>query len=313
MDKKKQFESSYKNAMKKHKGNKKAQVFITIAFLIFAGIALVFGDVNGTIASGNEGNLAPMTNGTMAVNYIDVGQGDATLIRVNGKNLLIDAGPNKSSDQLVSYIKNLGVTTIDYVIATHPHEDHIGGMDEIFYEFEIKNFLAPKVEHTTKTFEKMMTVVSNEGLKPIQLKAGSGDKIDLGDGTSVEVFSPVQDKYDDLNDYSPIMKISFGDTSFIFTGDAEKLVEKEVINSGVNLDSDVLKIGHHGSTTSSSEEFIKLVEPSIAVIPVGVGNDYGHPHKETLDLLNKYNVKILRNDELGDIVIESNGKDITIK
>lgn len=311
MDKKKQLENSYKKAMKRNKGNKKAQAFITIVFLFLAGITLIFGDV--TTATNNSTNLSAMANGKMLVNYIDVGQGDATLIQVNNKSLLIDAGPNKSSDKLVKYIKDLGITTIDYVVATHPHEDHIGGMDEIFDEFDVKNFLAPKVEHTTKTFEKMMISVANEGLKAIQLKAGSGNKIDLGDGTIVEIFSPIEDKYEELNDYSPIMKISYGDTSFVLTGDAEKLVEKEVIESGVNLNADVLKIGHHGSTTSSSEEFIKQVDPSIAVIPVGVGNDYGHPHKETLELLKKYNIKVLRSDELGDIVIESNGKDITVK
>ena len=249
----------------------------------------------------------------MKVHYIDVGQGDATLIQVNGQNLLIDAGPNKSSDNLVKYIKDLGVSTIDHVVATHPHEDHIGGMDEIFAEFEVKNFYSPKVEHTTKTFEKMMQAVSNEGLKVTTIKAGDNSKINLGDGTKVEIFSPVSETYDNLNDYSPIMKITFGENSFLFTGDAEKLVEKQVLANGENLNSDVLKVGHHGSTTSSSEDFIKEVSPEIAVIPVGEGNDYGHPHKEILELLQKNNIELLRTDLEGTVVLESDGNTISVK
>ena len=296
---------SYKKAMKKNKGNKKAQIITTIVFGIIAVVTMIFG--------GDIKEVVTPVEGTMKVHYIDVGQGDATLIQVNGQNLLIDAGPNKSSDNLVKYIKDLGVSTIDHVVATHPHEDHIGGMDEIFAEFEVKNFYSPKVEHTTKTFEKMMQAVSNEGLKVTTIKAGDNSKINLGDGTKVEIFSPVSETYDNLNNYSPIMKITFGENSFLFTGDAEKLVEKQVLANGENLNSDVLKVGHHGSTTSSSEDFIKEVSPEIAVIPVGEGNDYGHPHKEILELLQKNNIELLRTDLEGTVVLESNGSTISIK
>ncbi|MBC5623962.1 MBL fold metallo-hydrolase [Clostridium sp. NSJ-49] len=290
--------------MKKHKGNKKAQLITTVIFAIIALVTIAFG---GELKNTTTGAI-----GTMKVHYIDVGQGDATLVQVNGKNLLIDAGPNKSADSLVEYIKGIGVTTIDHVIATHPHEDHIGGMDEIFDAFEVKNFYSPKVEHTTKTFEKMINAVTNEGLKITTIKAGDGSKIDLGDGTKVEIFSPVDDKYNELNDYSPIMKITFGENSFLFTGDAEKLVEKQVIANGENIDADVLKVGHHGSTTSSSEDFIKEVSPDIAVIPVGEGNDYGHPHKEILELLEKNNINLLRTDFEGTIILESDGENIKV-
>lgn len=300
----KKLKNSYDKAMKKHKGNKKAQLITTVIFAIIALVTIAFG---GELKNTTTGAI-----GTMKVHYIDVGQGDATLVQVNGKNLLIDAGPNKSADSLVEYIKGIGVTTIDHVIATHPHEDHIGGMDEIFDAFEVKNFYSPKVEHTTKTFEKMINAVTNEGLKITTIKAGDGSKIDLGDGTKVEIFSPVDDKYNELNDYSPIMKITFGENSFLFTGDAEKLVEKQVIANGENIDADVLKVGHHGSTTSSSEDFIKEVSPDIAVIPVGEGNDYGHPHKEILELLEKNNINLLRTDFEGTIILESDGKNIKV-
>ena len=159
----------------------------------------------------------------------------------------------------------------------------------------------------------MMQAVSNEGLKVTTIKAGDNSKINLGDGTKVEIFSPVSETYDNLNDYSPIMKITFGENSFLFTGDAEKLVEKQVLANGENLNSDVLKVGHHGSTTSSSEDFIKEVSPEIAVIPVGEGNDYGHPHKEILELLQKNNIELLRTDLEGTVVLESDGNTISVK
>lgn len=300
----KDLKSSYNKAMKKHKGNKKAQLITTVIFAIIAVVSVAFG--------GELKGVTTQTTGNMKIHYIDVGQGDATLVQVNGENLLIDAGPNKSAESLVQYLKGIGITTINHVIATHPHEDHIGGMDEVFEAFEIKNFYSPKVEHTTKTFEKMIKAVANEGLKITTIKAGDGSKIDLGEGTKVEIFSPVDDKYHELNDYSPIMKITFGNDSFLFTGDSEKFAEKQVIANGENIDADVLKVGHHGSTTSSSEEFIKKVSPKIAIIPVGEGNDYGHPHKEILELLNKNNIKLLRTDLEGTIVLESDGTSIKV-
>lgn len=303
MDNKK-LKNSYNKAMKKHKGNRKAQLVITIVFAIIALLSVAFG--------GESNKVTTSSIGTMKVHYIDVGQGDATLVQVNNENLLIDAGPNSSAKSLVDYLKGIGVSTIDHVIATHPHEDHIGGMDEIFEAFEVENFYSPKVDHTTKTFEKMITAVKNEGLSVTTIKSGDGSKINLGDGTKVEIFSPVDDKYDNLNDYSPIMKITFGDDSFLFTGDAERFVEKQVMANGESLDADVLKVGHHGSTTSSSKEFIKEVSPNIAVIPVGEGNDYGHPHKEILDLLENNNIELLRTDLEGTIVLESDGNNIRV-
>ena len=303
MDNKK-LRNNYSKAMKKHKGNRKAQLVITIVFAIIALLSVAFG--------GESNKVTTSSIGTMKVHYIDVGQGDATLVQVNNENLLIDAGPNSSAKSLVDYLKGIGVSTIDHVIATHPHEDHIGGMDEIFEAFEVENFYSPKVDHTTKTFEKMITAVKNEGLSVTTIKSGDGSKINLGDGTKVEIFSPVDDKYDNLNDYSPIMKITFGDDSFLFTGDAERFVEKQVMANGESLDADVLKVGHHGSTTSSSKEFIKEVSPNIAVIPVGEGNDYGHPHKEILDLLENNNIELLRTDLEGTIVLESDGNNIRV-
>ena len=230
-------------------------------------------------------------SGKMNVHYIDVGQGDSILVQVNNKNLLIDAGPKSGKDDLLNYLSKLKIEKLDYVIATHPHEDHIGNMADIIKKYEIGAFYAPKVETTTKTFEKMVDALKDKDLKINSIKAGI-NSIDLGTGTKVSIYSPTKDKYDNLNNYSPIIKIQFGSNSFLFTGDAEKEVEKEVLNTNVDLKADVLKLGHHGSSSSTSEEFFRAVSPSIGVISLGIDNSYGHPHKETLKLLEDNKIKI---------------------
>lgn len=261
---------------------------------------------------GKENNNVVSTeiNGVIEIDYFDVGQGDSALIQVNGKSMLIDAGTNDTEDTLVQMIKDEGIKKLDYVIGTHPHEDHIGGLDKVIDNFEVGEIIMPEVKNTTKTFESVLKSAAKKE-KKIK-KAKPGIEIDLGEGTNVEVFSPGKDKYKELNNYSPIMKITYGENSFLFTGDAEKEVEKEVINNGYNLKSDVIKVGHHGSTTSTTEEFLNLVNPEIAVISVSKENTYGHPEKKILDRLKNKNIKILRTDEIGSIEIISDGKSISI-
>lgn len=249
------------------------------------------------------------TEGIMKVNYIDVGQGDSILVQVNNKNLLIDAGPKSSKDKLMDYLNKLNIKKLDYVIATHPHEDHIGGMSYIIDKYEVEKFYAPKVEHTTKTFERMIDSLKNKGLNINVIKEGT-NSIDLGENTKVEVFSSGKDTYNNLNNYSPIMRVEFYNNSFLFTGDAEKEVEKEVLEKGYNLKSDVLKFGHHGSSTSTTEEFFKAVNPSIGVIQLGKDNDYGHPHKETLEIIKKNQLTVYRTDKDSNIVLVSDGNKI---
>ena len=198
----------------------------------------------------------------MLVHYIDVGQGDSILIQVNNKNLLIDAGPKDAKEDLLTYLDSIGLSKLDYIIATHPHEDHIGNMSYVINKYEVEKFYAPKVEHTTSTFEKMVESLITKDLKINIIKAGI-DTIDLGEGTKVTVFSPINEEYSNLNDYSPIIKIEYGNNSFLFTGDAEDEVEKEVLSKNPNIKSDVLKLGHHGSSTSTSKTFLNAVNPSI--------------------------------------------------
>lgn len=265
----------------------------------------------------NNGNkeVSNSSNSGMLVHYINVGQGDSELIQVNGKNLLIDAGPRANEKDILSYLDKLKIKKLDYVIATHPHEDHIGNMDDIINKYEIGKFYAPKVEHTTRTFENMVKALKKKNLKINVIKEGT-DTIDLGKNTKVLVYSPKADGYGkntDLNDYSPILKVEYGNNSFLFTGDAEKTEENYVLGKGYNLKADVLKLGHHGSSTSTSERFLKAVDPSIGIISCGIDNTYGHPHKETLKKLTKYKVKVYRTDKDGDIVLQSNGTNITKK
>ncbi|MGV2786157.1 MBL fold metallo-hydrolase [Clostridium perfringens] len=279
-------------------------IISTVTVLSFAGCGV---QKNNNISKSS----AESEYSGMSVTYLNVGQGDSELIQVNGINMLIDDGTNAGANDLVKDLKNRGIKTIDIAIATHPHEDHIGGMDEVLENFDVKSFYAPKVAHTTKTYENMLKAVKNEGLKIKQIKEGT--KIDLGKDTEVQVYSPVKSQYEELNNYSPVMKISYGQNSFMFTGDAESLVEKEILNENKDLKADVLKLGHHGSHSSTSEEFLKAVDPSIAIVSCAKDNKYGHPHKETMSNLKKAGITVYETFRDGDITISSNGKKLDVK
>lgn len=278
-------------------------IISTVTVLSFVGCGAQKNNINKSSTNGEYSGIS--------VTYLNVGQGDSELIQVNGINMLIDAGTNAGANDLVKDLKNRGIKTIDIAIATHPHEDHIGGMDEVLESFDVKSFYAPKVAHTTKTYENMLKAVKNEGLKIKQIKEGT--KIDLGKDTEVQVYSPVKSEYEELNNYSPVMKISYGQNSFMFTGDAETLVEKEILSENKNLKADVLKLGHHGSHSSTSEEFLKAVDPSIAIVSCAKDNKYGHPHKETMSNLKKAGVTVYETFRDGDITISSNGKKLDVK
>ncbi|MDP4146078.1 MAG: ComEC/Rec2 family competence protein [Bacillota bacterium] len=258
---------------------------------------------NTTQASTNK-----HSSDNLVVHYIDVGQGDSELIQINNKNLLIDAGTTESQQKIVSYLKKAGVNKLDYVITTHPHEDHIGGMSKVINNFDVENFYAPKVTTNTKTFSDMIKALKNKNLKIISAKAG--EKLNLGQHVQCDILAPNSTKYDNLNNYSVVVKISFGNTKFLFMGDAEQESEKEMLEAGYDLSCDVLKVGHHGSKTATSPSFLTEAHPKIAVISCGKGNDYGHPHKTTLDKLNKINCTIYRTDLSGDIVLFSDGNKI---
>ena len=243
----------------------------------------------------------------LAVNYFDVGQGDCEFIELpNDMCMLIDSGEYGNGDEIISKINYLGYDRIDYVVATHPHSDHIGTMSEIIKEFEIGDIYMPRATSTSSTYQYLLETISNEGLKIHTAKAGKN--IYKDDSLSIDILSPSGDDYKDLNNYSVVVKITYDSSSFLFTGDAESLVEKEMIsNSYSMLQSDVLKVGHHGSKYSSSNDFIDAVSPEYAVISCGSGNTYGHPHEQALNRIAKSTTDIFRTDKYSDIRFETNG------
>ena len=248
----------------------------------------------------------------LRVSYIDVGQADSILIQTpGGKNVLIDAGNNGDATTIVSYLKAQNISRLDYVIATHSHEDHIGSMDKVINTFDIGQVVMPKESSNTQTFRDVITAISNKGLKPIEAKAGV--KLELGSELYAELLGPNSSGYDDTNDYSAVLRLVYGKNSFLFTGDAETVSESEMLHLGNQLKVDVLKVGHHGSRTSSTGAFLKLVAPKYAVISVGKGNSYGHPTGEALGRLGSVGATIYRTDDSGTIVCESDGETITFK
>ncbi|MGH4140345.1 ComEC/Rec2 family competence protein [Clostridium sp.] len=247
-------------------------------------------------------------NGNLKVHFINVGQADSILIQQGSKFMLIDAGNNGDGKLVVNYLLEQGVKNLDYVIGTHPHEDHIGGLDYIINDFRIGKIYLPKVTSTTKSFGDVVAAIKNKGMKatvPIP-----GETFNLG-SAKCTILAPNSSKYKDLNNYSVVVKLEFGSNSFLFTGDAEDISESEILAKGFDVKADLLKIGHHGSRSSTSDEFLAKVNPKYAVISTEIGNDYGHPHKETMDKLKNKNIPVYRTDELGTIIVTSNGKTIS--
>lgn len=250
------------------------------------------------------------TAGTMQVYYLDIGQGDSTYIETAyGDHILIDGGKNNKGKDVVAYLKHLGVTAIDIMIATHPDADHIGGLDDVLNAFPVKAVYAPKVAHTTDTYRDFLTAVKNQKLTIKSVKAGVIIPLT---GVTATFVAPVKDYGKDLNDWSAVLHLTYNTTSFLFTGDAELKSEKDMIASGFDIKADVLKVGHHGANTSSSTAFIKAVSPKYAIISVGK-NSYGHPTEETLKRLNDANTTIYRTDQKGTITAISDGKKITFQ
>jgi len=252
-----------------------------------------------------------MNKNDLVIHYIDVGQGDSILIQIHGKNMLIDAGTTQSTKDLINYLNKQKIDKLDYLIETHPHEDHIGGMSKIIDKFEVIKFYAPKVTSTTKAFEGMVNSLQKKSLKIRIAKADI--TLDLGSDVNCQILAPNSDSYKEVNNNSTVIKLNYGNTKFLFDGDAEKLSEDEMIAKGYDLSCDVLKLGHHGSRTATSDEFLKLAHPKIAIISCGLNNDYGHPHKPTLTKLKSIDSKIYRTDKEGTIVLVSNGTKISKK
>ncbi len=252
--------------------------------------------------------------GNLSVHYIDVGQGDCILISSKGTNVLVDCGESSESDKVIKYLSDLNIDKLDYVVGTHPHSDHMGGMSEIVKAFDIGEFIIPHLADddfpTTVYFNKFLDAVEDKNVKLTEAELGR--KLVIGDAVGT-IIAPNSENYGNTNNYSVGILLENGKNSFIFTGDAEEKAEKEILSSYGLSHVDVYKAGHHGSDTSSSEEFLEAISPDYAVISCGTGNSYGHPKDITLQKLSVYTDKIYRTDLCGTVIIESDGENLTVR
>lgn len=271
---------------------------------------------NITIKTGNSITKDFISNekNNLKVYFFDVGQSDSILVINENQTMLIDAGNNDDGNLLVKNLKTIGVTKIDYLIGTHPHEDHIGGLDDIIKNFEIGNIYMPKVQTNTKTFEDVLDAVLEKDLTISTPKVN--DEFLVGNAKCIVMA--VDNNAKNLNLSSIVIKVQFEDISYLFMGDAEKETEEKILNSFNNetskdkeevqdktkIKANILKVGHHGSDTSSSEKFIKAVAPDVSIISVGKDNSYNHPNSKVIQRLNKIGSKVYRTDEVGNILIE---------
>lgn len=297
---------------KKIKKNIKRNFFeiliIILAFLIINNqdkIKNLFNQNNNQ----NQNNYINTNNDLLKVHYLDVGQGDSIFIELpNNETMLIDAAESYQSENIINYLKNLNYQKIDYVIGTHPHTDHIGGLKDIINAFEIGKIYMPKVVSTTKTYESLLMAIKDKNLKINTAKAGISI-IDT-DALKVNILAPKSETYTELNNYSVVTKITYGTTKFLFMGDAEKLSENEIKE---NVTADVIKIGHHGSNTSSSTNFIKKVNAKYGIISVGLNNKYNLPKEETIKNWENTGTKIYLTSINGTIRASSDGTNIKIE
>ncbi len=250
------------------------------------------------------------TDNTLVVHFIDVGQADCMLLQQGNYSMIIDAGNDNDSTKVIEYIQKQGISKLDYVMGTHVHEDHIGSLDSVIDTYDVDKIFFPKQTSTTKTFENFLTSVKNKGMKIYSPNVGEVFK--LGEAT-FEIMAPNSSSYDDANNYSIVIKLKYGDTSFLLAADSEIISEIEMLNAKLDLKADVLKLGHHASDSSTSQEFLDEVNPKYAVITVGKYNRYGFPKKSVMDRLKKANITIYRTDKHGTIVAISDGENITFE
>lgn len=242
----------------------------------------------------------------LSVWFLDVGQGDSILIGCENEYMLVDAGTNESGKTVVDFLKSQGVKSLKYAVGTHPHADHIGGLDDVLDSVKTSNLIMPDVTADTAVFSDVLDSVERQNLSVTV--PGQGDKFSVGDA-EITLLSDTDKNYgDELNNYSLVLKLVYRGFSLVLTGDAETAAEEDILESGQDISADVLKLGHHGSRTSTSNRFLNAVSPRSAVISCGKDNDYGHPHFETLEKLEKSRIEVYRTDLSGTLLLTSDGK-----
>ncbi|CDA72768.1 metallo-beta-lactamase domain protein [Ruminococcus sp. CAG:579] len=300
--------------MAANKGRAKKQAgaqLIKAVLVLMAALAIFVLEKKGVLQTA-AGDKPAAENADAAVDFIDVGQGDSTLVCSDGKYMLIDTGDRDGENTLINHLKERGVKKLDYLVLTHPHADHIGEAAEIVEGFKIGKIIMPRVPDdltpTSSVYEDLLDAAANKGLK---IRAARNESFELGE-ISVQTYA-AEGEYSNLNDYSVVLRLTHGENSFLITGDCEKQEESELLERGCDVSADVLKVGHHGSDTSSTSQWLKEVGAQYAVISCGADNKYGHPDEETYSRICKYVKNVYVTAEDGSLAFESDGKGLTVK
>ncbi len=289
--------------------NKKRTNLKRLLAAVLAAVCMLFPAGCSQTAAEETTTQQVKTNGKLSVHYMDIGQGDAALIQCEGHSMLIDAGNNNKGTQVCSYLKSQNVDKLDIAIGTHGDADHIGGLDVVIYNFDCDTIIMPDRKRDTKTWQDVINAIDekNDTLTYPEI----GKTYSLGSAT-VEIIAPCSYDYgDNENNYSVGVLITYGESKFLFTGDAEAEAEADMLKNGIDIDCDVFKVSHHGSSNANTSAFLDAALPEYAVISCAEGNDYGHPHQEVLNELRSRGIKVFRTDEQGTIVAVTDGKNIT--
>lgn len=263
--------------------------------------------VKASVGAQDQANLTSLP---VNVFYIDVGQGDCELIHTENANILIDAGENlpENPAKIISFAKQLEIEKFDYVIATHPHSDHIGGMADVLREIPTDAVIMPYLSEgntpTTRIYEELLDTIEELNIPVLEAEPGASYSVD---GLTLNILAPLEQD-ENLNNMSVVVKVCYGNSSYLFEGDAESSAESAILDNGENVRADILKAGHHGSRTSSTKAYLKAVDPEIAVISCGERNSYGHPHQQTLDKFRELGITFYRTDTQGTITIGTDGE-----
>lgn len=291
---------------------RKAQIkrnrIIIVGIVLIGLICAAF----GYFGRSDNGVIDTTGEGIMRVTFLDVGQGDCEFIECDGVNILIDGGEAANADFVLTFLKSRGVTKLDYYFVSHPHSDHMGAASVIIDSIPVDRFVTTDFSElnmpTSKVYENMLDSLERQPeCDVVTVKAG--DAFEIGK-LRLNVLAPFEET-SDYNNMSIVLRVDYGDTRFLFTGDAEKSVEKQMLDSGSDVKANVLKVAHHGSKTSTGAEFLKAVSPELAVISCGAGNSYGHPHKETTELLERCSITYFRTDQDGTVTVYSDGKQVS--
>lgn len=282
------------------------QLLIPVIIII---AAVLYQPLKGILNPDSTMDTMTTDGSKLVVSYIDVGQGDATLVSKGDFRMLIDAGKNEKGDMVVQYLKDAGVDKLDLLVGTHPDSDHIGGLDCVIDEIAVETLYMPKAQKDTKTYKDVLASMKKKNLSMDMPEVGKEYTYD--DNVRLRFLSPAK-KYPDANDNSLVIQLAYGKTRFLFMGDAEETAEKDILAAGYDLECDVLKLGHHGSYTATSLDFLRKADPVYGVISCGKDNSYGHPHAETLAKLEDEDVQVYRTDQMGTVSAVSDGTNVTL-